>query len=233
MSDQVDYSATFYRRHAQRYSEVTDAFLQSRYTDSTHPGLHSDHDIMDRVEELVAPGSKGLDAGCGPGARDVYHHWSRGYDIVGIDAVEESVEVTKKLHPEIADRVSVADLREPLPYADRFFDFVLSNAVIQHIDTETAFDVTIPEMVRVLRIGGVLQFMFKVGIGLGTVFDKDYGDDRSFQLFDPDEIVERLVGLDMEVVPADGDKLGGVILFTDSKPMRHCLIYLRRTGHTA
>ncbi len=233
MTGQTDYSAAFYQRHAQRYAEVTDAFLQSRYTDSTHPALRSDRDKMDRLEELIAPGSKGLDAGCGPGARDVYHHWSRGQDIVGVDALEESIEVTRELHPEIADRVSVADLREPLPFKDDSFDFVLSNSVIQHIDTEATFDVTIPEMARVLRRGGVLQLMFKVGGGVETVFDEDYGDHRSFQLYDPDEIVERLAGLNMEVIPAEGEKLGGVILFTDSKPMRHCLIYFRGTGETA
>lgn len=73
MSDEVDYSAAFYQRHAQRYADVTEAFLQSRYTDSTHPALRIDRDKMDRLEELIAPGSKGLDAGCGPGAWDVYH----------------------------------------------------------------------------------------------------------------------------------------------------------------
>ena len=230
MSDETDYSAAFYQRHARRYAEVTNAFLQSHYTDSTHPALHNDHDKTGRLEELIAPGSKGLDAGCGPGARDVYDYWSRGYDIVGVDALEESIEVTRMLHPEIADRVSVADLREPLPFKDDSFDFVLSNSVIQHIDTESTFDVTVPEMARVLRRGGVLQFMFKVGSGVETVFDKDYGDDRSFRLYDPDEIIERLAGLNVEVIPVDGEKLGGVILFTDPKPMRHCLIYLRRTS---
>lgn len=147
--------------------------------------------------------------------------------MIGVDALEESIEVTRKLHPEIADRVSVADLREPLPFDDESFDFVLCNAVIQHIDVESTFDVTIPEMARVLRKGGVLQFMFKVGSGLQTVFDKDYCDYRSFQLYEPDEIVERLAGLNMEVIPADGGKLGGVIFFTDTKPMRHCLIYFQ------
>ena len=233
MPGEVDYSAAFYQRHAHRYAEVTDAFLQSRYTDSTHPTLRSDHDIMDRFEEMIAPRSKGLDAGCGPGARDVYHLWGDGHDIVGVDALEESIEVTRKLHPEIAERVSVADLREPLPFKDDSFDFVLSNSVIQHIDVKATFEVTIPEMVRVLRKGGVLQFMFKVGSGVETVFDKDYDDQRSFQLYDPDDIVERLAGLNMGVVPAEGQKLGGVMLFTDTKPMRHCLIYFRRAPQTA
>ena len=230
MPNEADYSAGFYQRYAHEYAEVTDALLQSNYTDSTHPAMRNDSDKMERLEELIAPGSKGLDAGCGPGARDLYLLWTRGYDMVGVDALEESSEVTRELHPEIADRVAVADLREPLPFEDESFDFVLSNSVIQHIDTETTFDVTIPEMARVIRRGGLLQLMFKVGSGVETIFDKDYGENRSFQLYEPDEIVERLAGLNMEVIPAEGEKLGGVILFTDPKPMRHCLIYFRRTG---
>ena len=99
MSRKVDYSAAFYQRHAQRYAEVTAAFIQSRYSDSTHPALRSDHDKMDRLEELIAPGSKGLDAGCGPGASDVHYYWSKGHDIVGVDALEESIKTTINLHP--------------------------------------------------------------------------------------------------------------------------------------
>ncbi len=107
---------------------------------------------------------------------------------------------------------------------------MLGNSVIQHIEPASAFSVTIPEMVRVLRKGGVLQLMFKVGSGVETVFDKDYGDHRSFQLYDPEEVVERLAQLGVEVIPVEGEKLGGVMLFADSKPMRHCLIYFRRAG---
>lgn len=83
-------------------------------------------------------------------------------------------------------------------------------------------------MARVVRNGGVLQLMFKVGSGVETIFDKDYGDHRSFQLYEPDEMVEGLAALEMEVIPVEGEKLGGVALFTDPKPMRHCLIFLRK-----
>ena len=52
--------------------------------------------------------------GCGAGARDVYllHTW--GYDVYGIDAVEDNISLGKGLHPQIADRLRVADMREPL-----------------------------------------------------------------------------------------------------------------------
>ena len=49
MSTAPDYSESFYRRHAQRYAEVSHNFIQSVYTDMSHPMLRGDSDLMDRV----------------------------------------------------------------------------------------------------------------------------------------------------------------------------------------
>ena len=119
-------------------------------------------DLLNRVVELVR-GNRGLDAGCGAGARDVHLLYTLGYDIYGIDAVEENISLGRELHPEIANKLSVADLREPLSFKSGFFDFVLCNAVIQHLTPEATGTTAIPELARVLAPGGVLQFMFKTG----------------------------------------------------------------------
>ena len=156
MSHDPDFSESFYRRHAQRYAEVSHNFIQSVYSDVSHPGLQGDTDLMDRLQELVPQGCRGLDAGCGAGARDVFFYWQRGYDIYGVDAVDENIVEARRLHPEIASRVSVTDLREPLSYPDASFDFVLCNAVIQHIESATALGTTLPGFARVLRAGGVV-----------------------------------------------------------------------------
>ena len=118
-----DYSEDFYREHAQQYAYVAQEFLQSVYIESSHPGLKNDWDAWERLKEL-ALGKRGLDAGCGAGARDLFHLWSEGYDMVGIDAVEENIRVARELHPEIVERVFVADMRDPLPFEDESFDFV-------------------------------------------------------------------------------------------------------------
>ena len=133
MSASPDFSESFYKEHAQRYAVVSHNFIQSVYSDVSHPGLTGDMALVDRLQELVPKGSRGLDAGCGAGARDVFDYWQKGYDIYGIDAVEENIEEARRLHPEIAERVSVVDLREPLASLDSSFDFVMCNAVIQHI----------------------------------------------------------------------------------------------------
>ena len=182
------------------------------------------------MKELT-PGRRGLDAGCGAGARDVHHFWFSGYDIFGIDAVQENIRSAKELHPEIADRVSVADLRYPLDFSDDCFDFVICNAVIQHIRPEDVFHVTLRELARVLKPGGVLQLMFKNGRGILTVYDRAYGVERSFQLYDEQEILQALSSYGLMLVEAeDPDLLGGIMYLTDPKPVDHCVFYARKAG---
>ena len=225
-----DFSESFYRRHAQRYAEVSHSLIQSVYTEVSHPGLTGDMALISRMQELVPQGARGLDAGCGSGARDVYFYWLGGYDIYGVDAVAENIAEARRLHPDIASRVSVADLREPLSYPDGQFDFVSCNAVIQHIDPAIALGTTLPELVRVLKVGGVLQLMFKYGAGVATVHDVDYGADRAFQLYSVDDVLEILESLALRVLPEEGDALGGVMYFKDPKPMDHCVLFARKGG---
>lgn len=227
-----DISPDFYRRHAGRYAQVSHRLLQSRYIASTHRHIMSDLDLMDRMMSLVPPGSRGLDAGCGAGARDVYLYWREGYDIYGLDAVEENIQLARRLHPEIADRVFVADLSQPLKVGDASYDFVTCNAVIQHIPPETALQVTLPELVRVLRPGGYLQLMFKTGRGILSLYDADYGDWRSFQLYGAEEVLARLCSLGMEPVPPEEGDPAPLAFFVDPKPTEHAVIFARKTGRT-
>ena len=228
-----DYSERFYRQHARRYAEVAHQFLQSVYVESSHPLLKNDWDLLERLKEL-APGKRGLDAGCGAGARDVYALWISGYDIYGVDAVEESIRAAVELHPEIADRVSVADLRQPLDFPDASFDFVLCNAVIQHIPPDAVESVTLPELARVLKPGGVLQLMFKNGNGLLTLFDRDYGAERTFQLYDERQLLSILQRHDLKLLEMESEgRLGGTMYFTDPKQARHCVFFARKANSTA
>ncbi|MFW6056482.1 MAG: class I SAM-dependent methyltransferase [Chloroflexota bacterium] len=219
-------SADFYRLHSARYADVAHAFGQSVYLTSSHDWLKHDWDLLRRAEAL-APGLRALDAGCGAGARDVYKLWCDGYEVFGIDAVEENITVARRMHPEIADRLSVADLRQPLPYPAEEFDLVLCNAVIQHIPREDTFAITLPELVRVLRRGGVLQLMFKRGKGILTLQDRDYGVERSFLLYEEDAILSSLDALGLE--PVDTPEAPGTVLyFTDTKLAPHCAVHGRR-----
>lgn len=229
MSVVPDYSTAFYRNHAKEYAQVSDQFLQSVYTKTSHTSLKHDWDLWDRLMQL-APGRRGLDAGCGAGARDVFHAWTDGYDVTGIDSIEENIQASRDLHPEIADRIFVADLKFPLPFDDKSFDFVACNAVIQHIESDVVQGVVLPHFARVLRPGGVLQLMFKCGKDITTVFDKDYGIKRSFRLYQEGDLLRILNGLGMNLIEdADPQKLAGLMYFTDPKGVDHCVFYARKS----
>lgn len=223
----VDYSESFYTTHARRYAEVSHEFLQSIYLNASHPRLKGDLDLLERLTEL-APGKRGLDAGCGAGARDVHNLCDAGFDVRGLDAVPENIDLAKELHPELKDRVKVHDLKEPLAFVDDHFDFLCCNAVIQHIDPEPVFEVLLPELVRVLKPKGVLQLMFKNGTGLASVYDKDYDSYRYFRLYDEKEILKALLEMGMSLIDAEGDRLGGVMYFTDPKKSEHCVFFMQK-----
>ncbi len=227
-ADSQEYSESFYAHHADRYAEVAHQYLQSVYIESSHPALTGDLALQERLKELVTPQGRGLDAGCGAGARDVYALWSEGYDMWGIDAVSENIQAAHTWHPEIQERVSVHDLREPLLFEKDSFDFATCNAVIQHIDPCRVYDTVLPELVRVLKSDGVLQLMFKNGSGVETLYDKDYDAERSFQLYEEEHILTILQEHDMNVIDAEEETLGGVMRFVDPKQSRHCVMYLRK-----
>jgi len=230
MTIMPNYSEKFYQHHARRYAEVAQQFLQSVYVSSSHPGLKNDWDLLERLKELT-PGKRGLDAGCGAGARDVHALWLCGYDMQGIDAVAENIKIASEMHSEIAGRVSVADLRERLSFPGASFDFVTCNAVIQHIAPDTVKSVTLPELARVLRPGGVLQLMFKNGSGLLSLFDRDYKAERTFQLYDEQEVLSVLKMHGLELIETESpDKLGGVMYFTDPKQAKHCVFFARKVS---
>ncbi len=226
-------SLDFYRANAARYAELSQGFLESGYTGCSHPAFRSDMDLQRRLTELAPPPTRGLDAGCGAGARDTWLLDGLGYDMRGVDAVEENIRVAQSLHPDIAGRLAVADLREPLPFPDGYFGVALCNAVIQHLPRETALEVTLPELARVLQPGGILQLMFKPGQGIATMVDPAYGEGgiaRSFQLYGEDEVLAALESHGCRLVApvSSSGKLGGLLYFYDNKPMRHCVFWARK-----
>ena len=82
-----------------------------------------------------------------------------------------------------------------------------------------------------MRANGVLQLMFKNGLGVKTVFDRDYGVERSFLLYDEQEVLQVLASCGLGLVELeDPNTLGGIMYFTDPKPAEHCVFYARKVG---
>ncbi len=220
------FSLEFYRERASEY-----AALRQVFANRSHPAFREDRDLYRSLAELATPGP-GLDAGCGPGALEMSYLTELGFEMSGLDAVEENVRVARYLRPEFADRLRVADLRDPLPFDDCSFEVVLCNAVIQHIPPDAVFGTVLPEFSRMLRSGGVLQLMFKPGRGEQTVVDGAYGASgvtRNYQLYDEQELLKALSELGLSLVDEASDgKLAGLIYFDDNKPMRHCIFWTRK-----
>ena len=222
-------SADWYRERAARYAEVASRMEQSVWTVRSHPKLTDEMAAFERLKELVETGARGLDAGCGAGARDVHLLGLAGFDMIGVDVVPENIEVSKQLHPELADRVSVADLGEPLPFADASFDFAMCESVFQHMDDHAVFEVCLPELARVVRPGGILQLLFKRGEGTVTILDPEYNAGRSFRLYDEADVLAALDKHGVTLIEADTpDELGGLLYVQDHREIPMCLMWCRK-----
>ena len=222
------FSLEFYRERASEY-----AALQQVFANRSHPEFREDRDLYRRLAKLAPPG-RGLDAGCGAGALEMSYLAQLGFEMFGLDAVAENIQVARSLHPEFAGRLRVADIQAPLPFDSSSFEVVLCNAVIQHVPRDIVFDRVLPEFARVLRPGGVLQLMFKPGSGVETAVDGAYGSvgvARSFVLYDERELLEALAALGLRLIEEGPDgEMGGLLYFYDNKPMRHCVFWARKDG---
>ena len=103
-------------------------------------------EILDALEPR--PAGRLLDCGCGDGEFTArLARRARVSECYGIECVDRRVE--EAAHRGII--VAKADLNEPLPYEDSFFDIVHANQVIEHL---TNTDLFLREMKRVLRPEG-------------------------------------------------------------------------------
>lgn len=114
-----------------------------------------------RFEELIAAFQQHrcrriLDLGSGTG-RHVVHLVKNGFQVVGLDQAPTGLRLTRQWLAEERLTASLVrgDMRRPFPFGDGVFDGLLSTQVIHHAVLATVRR-TIAEMLRVLRVGGVL-----------------------------------------------------------------------------
>jgi 2-polyprenyl-3-methyl-5-hydroxy-6-metoxy-1,4-benzoquinol methylase len=117
--------------------------------------LLSEYSLRERLvffqKNCISKNDRVLDFGCGPGAiltglRDINVNES-----AGIDISENAIDFVKNRFPDYKwIKVGIDD---PIPYADEYFDVVISSEVIEHV-----FDVDnfLAELRRVIKPGGVL-----------------------------------------------------------------------------
>ncbi|XAS66736.1 class I SAM-dependent methyltransferase [Micrococcaceae bacterium Sec5.7] len=96
-------------------------------------------------------GRRVLDAGCGSGPLAAALQ-TRGATVTGFDSSAAMVELARQRLGEAAE-LHVADLSQPLPFADGAFDDVVSSLVLHYLQDWTG---PLAELRRVLRPGGRL-----------------------------------------------------------------------------
>lgn len=99
----------------------------------------------------IRRGQRALDVGCGPGPLTAALAAALGVEnVAAVDPSEPFVEACRARVPGADVRVGVA---ERLPFADRSFDAVLAQLVVQLMDDR---DAGLREMARVARPGGIV-----------------------------------------------------------------------------
>lgn len=129
-----------------------DAFAQD-YRDENESSLLNTWYALPAMLDLAGDvaGLDVLDAGCGAGPLAAQLH-ARGARVSGFDLSARMVDLARERLPEDVD-LRVADLGEPLPYADERFDLVCASLVLHYLRD---WEEPLAEIRRVLRPGGRL-----------------------------------------------------------------------------
>lgn len=96
-----------------------------------------------------------LEAGCGNG-RIVRYYKDRGYDILGIDFIEEAISKLKAADPEV--QAEVGDITN-LHFKDETFKYILAYGLYHNL--EHGLEKAIAETFRVLKKGGLVCASFR------------------------------------------------------------------------
>lgn len=114
-------------------------------------------DMKDVIEYMKKENvNKVLDLGCGSG-RHIILLAKEGFNIYGMDISKEGINLTKKNLKELGLKASlkISSCYEKFPFADNFFDAVISTQVIHHNYIEK-IRYCISEIERVLKKDGII-----------------------------------------------------------------------------
>lgn len=141
--DEINKTIDYYNKNSEQYIANT---------------LHLDMGSLYRpfIEQLK-PGSKILDAGCGPG-RDVKFFHSSGFQVVGIDASEEMVNKAKQVTGLEILQLDFSNIK-----FDNEFDAIWACASLLHIPRNDMKEVLF-RFSKALKNNGIFYMSFKYGV---------------------------------------------------------------------
>lgn len=147
------------------------------------------HSDMKRIAQILHDNGvkKVLDLGCGTGRHLIF--LSRlGFEVWGFDESATALSLAKKWLNEERYNAHVLQhkMEEPFPYADGFFDAIISTQVIHH-NLKSDILQTVSEIHRVLRTGGVLFVTFPILSGVPL----SGKDDWSLEQIEPGTYIPR------------------------------------------
>jgi SAM-dependent methyltransferase len=116
------------------------------------------HDDMPHLADLLSQHDAHtvLDLGCGTG-RHVLYFGERGFDVYGIDSAAVGLTLTQRRLEEagLTAHLVQGGIFAALPFADAFFDVIISVQVIHHARLAQIIAL-VDEMARILKTGGLL-----------------------------------------------------------------------------
>ncbi len=105
-----------------------------------------------------------LDAGCGSG-RNLSWFVHSGRKIFGIDQDASAIRNIGNRFPELISRLHIGSLAA-MPFEERFFDHIISSAVLHFAENTENFYELVAEHLRVLRPNGTLFIRMASDIGI-------------------------------------------------------------------
>jgi tellurite methyltransferase len=171
---------------------------------------HIDVYLFDQLlRGRIRPGMRVLDAGCG-GGRNLVYLLREGFDVHAVDEDPEAIVYVREMAAALAPRLPTEQIRrdavESMSFPDRWFDIVISNAVLHFARDDAHFEAMVQEMWRVLKPGGMLFARLASSIGMTRPMEHLGG--RRYVL--PDGSTRYVV--DEALLMATTDALGGELL---------------------
>ena len=116
------------------------------------------HSDMERISELFGKKKiqRILDLGCGTG-RHILFFAKKGFDVYGLDGSPRGIELAREWLTEEGEeaKLDCSRIEHPFPYADKFFDALISIQVIHHNFIADILK-TVKEIERVLKKDGII-----------------------------------------------------------------------------
>lgn len=148
----MSYDQQLDRKVAQVFNSNLQYFEIMQAWHDEHGGIAIEQDMQRLMEARCQRGSRILEAGSGAG--NITNWFAAKYPgtrFVGVDISAIGAGMARDKAP-VNATFTVADLKR-LSFADRVFDFVFSQSVLEHV---VGWDVALRELHRILRPGGQL-----------------------------------------------------------------------------